>query len=83
MPIFIAATKALMANKVHNIDVEDFNEAQSAAEGALLSVHKFEEYRNKEKRTPKPTIKLFCESNAIDDWNRGVVYAESQNFARV
>lgn len=64
------------------IDIEDMGDAQSSAEGAILSSWSFTEYKTKKKnQDPDPKVSLF-NSTATSDWERGVITATSQNIAR-
>lgn len=77
------AVRQLMGLKVDSILVDDMEDGQSAAEGAILGAHKFQEYKNQEKRTKIPQISLLENSNAKNAWDRGVILAEAQNLARI
>lgn len=69
-----------MSEKVTNIFVEDFNCAQSAAEGAVLGVFKYQ--GQKTKRSPTATVSLADGANGSNDWNTGFVLANTQNWSR-
>lgn len=78
-----SGVRALIDLKVDSIEVDDMQDGQSAAEGALLGAHKFQAYKATDKQTKIPPIKLFSESKATEEWHRGEILAELQNFARV
>lgn len=81
-----AGCSALVSNKVIDIEVEDFDEnAQSAAEGAKLGLHKFQAYRSASKRKPDAKVSLAkgVTSEQTVAWTHGSSLADSQNFARV
>lgn len=52
--------------------------SQATAEGAILSNFKFQPY--KAKKTEFPNIHSLVDSAA---WNKGVIFAEAQNFCRI
>lgn len=52
--------------------------ASSAAEGSILSNFKFQPYKSK--KTELPTIHALFES---DEWKKGAVYGEAQNFCKI
>ncbi|XP_026287108.1 cytosol aminopeptidase isoform X2 [Frankliniella occidentalis] len=64
---------------IHDIRVESFGDAQSAAEGALLHNWVYDEYRSKKK--PDTTIQLYGE-NGLNEWEKGVIFAQAQNLSR-
>lgn len=78
-----AGVSALLSQKVVDIEVEDLECAQSAAEGANLSIHRFQEYRSTEKRKPEGKVRLADGANDKVGWNLGSSLAKSQNWARV
>lgn len=79
-----AGVKALAGQKVTQIEVEDFECAQSAAEGALLAAYKFQSYKLPEKRSADVNISLVADSTADKQaWTRGEVVARSQNWSRL
>lgn len=51
--------------------------ARASAEGSILSNFKFQSY--KAKKTEFPSIHALVES---DEWKRGVIYGEAQNFCK-
>lgn len=75
--------KALIDLKMDAIEVEDFEEAQAAAEGAYLAAYKFQEFKDKEKRTKIPPVSLAPGSSGTAEWERGKILADFQNFARL
>lgn len=74
--------KALTANKVLNIEVDDLGSAKSAAEGAYLGTYKYQQFRASEKVKPMPKVQLAAGANGERDWKLGKSLAESQNWAR-
>ncbi|XP_050069645.1 cytosol aminopeptidase-like isoform X1 [Anopheles maculipalpis] len=79
-----AGVRALSANKIGEIAVEDMEgHAQQAAEGATLANYKFQVFKSKDKQTPLPTVGFAEDASGKADWERGVIIAEAQNFARV
>ncbi|GJJ14825.1 hypothetical protein Clacol_009093 [Clathrus columnatus] len=60
-----------------NVDV-----VRSTAVGATLGLYKFTTLRTKENdKTPKVDVRLLSENDA-SGWDTGLIYAQSQNFAR-
>uniref|UniRef100_A0AAG5CSU4 Cytosol aminopeptidase n=1 Tax=Anopheles atroparvus TaxID=41427 RepID=A0AAG5CSU4_ANOAO len=79
-----AAVRALSANKIGEIVVEDMERhAQQAAEGATLANYKFQAFKSKDKQTPLPTVRFADDATGKEEWNRGVIIAEAQNWARL
>lgn len=78
-----AGVRALSACKIGNIEVEDLEDAEAAAEGALLANYKFQVYRNKEKQTSLPTVTCAENSDGCEKWEQGLILAEAQNWARM
>lgn len=70
--------KALQSLKINNIYVDDLGSARAAAEGSILSNFKFQPYKSK--KTELPSIHALFES---DEWKKGSVYAEAQNFCKI
>lgn len=79
---YAAGAKALLSEKVTNIFVEDLNCAQSAAEGAVLGVFKYQGQKSQSKRSPTATVALADGANGANDWNTGFVLANTQNWSR-
>lgn len=52
--------------------------ARAAAEGSILTNFKFQPYKSK--KTELPSIHALFES---DEWKKGAVYAEAQNFCKI
>ncbi|XP_058818180.1 cytosol aminopeptidase-like [Topomyia yanbarensis] len=77
--------RELQALKTNFIYVEDMGHAESAAEGALMSIWINQELKKVEKRRFVPHCQLHvdrglpCDS---DGWRIGVIKAEAQNLAR-
>ncbi|XP_055547539.1 cytosol aminopeptidase-like isoform X2 [Wyeomyia smithii] len=78
-----AGLKALASCKIGHIEVEDFEDAHAAAEGALLSNYKFQVYKNKEKQTQLPDVSLAESADGREQWAKGATLANAQNWARV
>lgn len=74
--------KALLDLKIANIFVEDMGCAKSAAEGAVLGVFTFQDYKSKDKKTPTAVVNLAPGADGAHAWNTGYVLATSQNWAR-
>lgn len=78
-----AGVKTLIDLKVDAIEVDDMEDAKSAAEGAVLGSYKFQVFKNQEKQKKIPPIKLLEGSECGADWKKGTILAESQNLARI
>ncbi|XP_055636608.1 cytosol aminopeptidase-like isoform X2 [Toxorhynchites rutilus septentrionalis] len=77
-----AGVRALSACKIGTIEVEDLEDAEAAAEGAGLANYKFQEYKNKEKQTSLPTVALAENNSGSEEWDKGSILADAQNWAR-
>ncbi|XP_073975377.1 cytosol aminopeptidase-like [Rhodnius prolixus] len=76
-------SKALQNQTVENIVVDQMSNAEAAAEGAILGLWTFQEFRNNEDREIEPKVHLYDASNADSgSWINGVVKAQAQNIAR-
>lgn len=79
-----AGVKALASQKVSQIEIEDLEDAQSAAEGAVLGAYKFQSYKWQAKRSAETSVSLVADSTADKEaWKRGEVVAQSQNWSRL
>ncbi|XP_014261614.1 cytosol aminopeptidase-like [Cimex lectularius] len=74
--------RALQKQTIENIMVEGFTNEEAAAEGAILGLWRFQEFRNEEERDVRPKVALYGEGACADNWSRGVVKARAQNLAR-
>uniref|UniRef100_A0A8C4RPN8 Cytosol aminopeptidase n=1 Tax=Erpetoichthys calabaricus TaxID=27687 RepID=A0A8C4RPN8_ERPCA len=61
------------------IEVDPCGDAQSAAEGAILGLFEYDELKQRKKTVV--AAQLHGSSNT-ESWQKGVLYAEGQNFAR-
>ncbi|XP_015239331.1 PREDICTED: cytosol aminopeptidase [Cyprinodon variegatus] len=75
-----AGCQILQELEVNHIEVDDCGDAKSAAEGAVLGLFSYDQLKAKKKT--RVTTQLHG-SAAVDDWRKGVVYAEGQNLARL
>lgn len=66
-----------------DIDFDDLGNAKSAAEGAFLGVHKYQQFRSADKRKPEANIQLASSAEHEKDWLLGKSLAKNQNWARV
>lgn len=71
----------LQDDGISSIHVEEFTNAEAAAEGATLGVWQYQELRSKANQKPLATVDLFA-SDDKDGWKRGVIKGEAQNIAR-
>ncbi|XP_023029462.1 cytosol aminopeptidase isoform X2 [Leptinotarsa decemlineata] len=74
-----AGCRMLADAGIKNIQVENFSDADAAAEGSLLGTWKFQEYKTKKDASPQ--IQLFGEDGEAE-WECGAIRAEAQNLAR-
>lgn len=78
-----SAAKQLQALKVDEIHLEDFdNNADSAAEGAILGSFRFQPYKEESKRTKIPVIAPAAGIQDLQGWKRGETFAQAQNFCK-
>ncbi|CAG9856879.1 unnamed protein product [Phyllotreta striolata] len=75
-----AGCRALDSAGIKNIHVEDFGDADAAAQGSALSVWKFQEYKTDKK--PLANVELSQLSRDQTNWRKGITKAEAQNLAR-
>uniref|UniRef100_A0A1L8E2M7 Cytosol aminopeptidase n=1 Tax=Nyssomyia neivai TaxID=330878 RepID=A0A1L8E2M7_9DIPT len=79
-----AGVKALAAEKVAHVEIEDFNgQAEAAAEGATLAAYRFQEYKKPEARKTVAQVSLAADASGSGDFKRGVVTARAQNWSRL
>lgn len=71
-----------MSEKITNIFVEDLNCAQSAAEGSVLGVFKYQGQKSQSKRSPTASVSLADGANGTNEWNTGFILANTQNWSR-
>ncbi|XP_022903547.1 cytosol aminopeptidase-like isoform X2 [Onthophagus taurus] len=74
--------EALNSMGIHDITFESFGDAETSAEGSLLSSWKFQGVRTK--KDPLPTVNLLEVPGLQEQslWYLGSIKAQSQNFAR-
>lgn len=68
--------------KVKDIEVEDFGDAKTAAEGAILGTWKYQALKSKDKQSLQANVKLADGANGHSDWETGDILARSQNWVR-
>ena len=76
--------KLLRDENAKSIAIGSFGFPQASAEGCILGLYRFTELKNKEEQE-KATIELLQFSGTekeIMAWNKGVIIANAQNFAR-
>lgn len=78
-----AGVRALAGCKIGRVEVEDLEDAQAAAEGALLANYKFQPYKCKDKQTSLPEVSLAEQAEGAVEWERGWILGGAQNWARV
>ncbi|XP_012257991.2 cytosol aminopeptidase-like isoform X2 [Athalia rosae] len=76
-----AGVRALDAVEIKDIHIEALGDAEAAAEGASLTRWFYQGYKNKEKQKVLPEISYYG-SEGEQDWHKGVIKAEAQNWAR-
>ncbi|XP_008315686.1 cytosol aminopeptidase [Cynoglossus semilaevis] len=75
-----AGCRLLQDLEVGHVEVDGCGDAQSAAEGAVLGLFHYDQLKSKKKA--KVTTKLHRSAD-LNGWQKGVVYAEGQNLARL
>ncbi|KAK9509566.1 hypothetical protein O3M35_006854 [Rhynocoris fuscipes] len=75
------AARALQDDGITQIYVEPFTNQEAAAEAAILSVWRFQDFKNIEKRYPNPKVEPMNDSDKAG-WERGKIKGENQNIAR-
>ncbi|XP_041839469.1 cytosol aminopeptidase [Melanotaenia boesemani] len=75
-----AGCRLLQDMEVNHVEVDSCGDAQSAAEGAILGLFHYDQLKSKKKT--KVTTQLRGSADA-EGWEKGVVYAEGQNLARL
>ncbi|GAB0094553.1 cytosol aminopeptidase [Sergentomyia squamirostris] len=79
-----AGVKALAAEKITQVEVEDFNgHAEAAAEGALLAAYRFQEYKKPEARKTVATVTLAEGCSGLEKFKRGEIVTRAQNWSRL
>lgn len=63
-----------------DIFIEDLGDPTAAAEGAGLGIWKYQGFKNEAKKKKLPKLNLY--SGNKDEWTRGLILSEAQNFAR-
>uniref|UniRef100_A0A673A9Z7 Cytosol aminopeptidase n=1 Tax=Sphaeramia orbicularis TaxID=375764 RepID=A0A673A9Z7_9TELE len=66
--------------EVNHVEVDGCGDAQSAAEGAVLGLFEYDQLKSKKKT--KVTTQLHGSADSAG-WEKGVLYAEGQNLARL
>lgn len=77
--------RALQALDTNKILVEDFGDAECAAEGAALGLWRYQELKALDKREYMPQLELHTEpdmARMCDEWRVGMAKADAQNLAR-
>ncbi|XP_023135204.1 cytosol aminopeptidase [Amphiprion ocellaris] len=75
-----AGCRSLQDLEVKHVEVDSCGDAQSAAEGAVLGLFQYDQLKSK-KRT-KVTAQLHGSADMVG-WEKGVMFAEGQNLARL
>uniref|UniRef100_A0A8C2ZLQ6 Cytosol aminopeptidase n=1 Tax=Cyclopterus lumpus TaxID=8103 RepID=A0A8C2ZLQ6_CYCLU len=75
-----AGCRLLQDLEVNHMEVDGCGDAQSAAEGAALGLFQYDELKTKKKT--KVTTQLHASSDSTG-WQKGVMYADGQNLARL
>ncbi|KAG9339843.1 hypothetical protein JZ751_022345 [Albula glossodonta] len=74
-----AGCRLLQDLEVPELEVDPCGDAQAAAEGAVLGLFQYDEFKQKKKMAVKTKLHG---SSGTDGWERGVLYGEGQNLAR-
>lgn len=75
-----AGCQLLQDLELNHVEVDSCGDAQSAAEGAALGLFHYDQLKSKKKT--KVTAQLHGSADSIS-WEKGVLYAEGQNLARL
>ncbi|CAJ1052542.1 cytosol aminopeptidase [Xyrichtys novacula] len=75
-----AGCRLLQDLEVNHVEVDSCSDAQSAAEGAALGLFHYDQLKSKKKT--KVTTQLYGSADSAG-WEKGVMYAEGQNLARL
>ncbi|XP_049575332.1 cytosol aminopeptidase [Syngnathus scovelli] len=75
-----AGCRVLQDLDVSHVEVDGCGDPQAAAEGALLGLFHYDQLKSKKK--PKVTVQPHASSD-LAAWEKGVLYAEGQNLARL
>ncbi|XP_017886445.1 cytosol aminopeptidase-like isoform X2 [Ceratina calcarata] len=73
--------RALDAAEIKDIHVENFEDAEAAAEGALLSTWYYQGLKSADKRKAFPKVSLYGQEGE-EEWRAGSIKAQAQNWAR-
>ncbi|XP_014278404.1 cytosol aminopeptidase [Halyomorpha halys] len=73
--------RALQDSGIYNIMVEEFTNAEAAAEGANLAIWQYQDVRSPSEHNPTGKVDLY-QSDDRDGWSRGIIKSDCQNFAR-
>nr|XP_023655234.1 cytosol aminopeptidase [Paramormyrops kingsleyae] len=74
-----AGCRVLQDQEVPLVEVDPCRDAQAAAEGAVLGLFEYDEFKRKKKFVVKTQLHGDSDNAA---WERGVLYGEGQNLAR-
>uniref|UniRef100_I3JV15 Cytosol aminopeptidase n=1 Tax=Oreochromis niloticus TaxID=8128 RepID=I3JV15_ORENI len=75
-----AGCRLLQDLEVSHVEVDSCGDAQSAAEGAVLGLFQYDQLKSKKKT--KVTTQLHGSADVVG-WEKGVMYGEGQNLARL
>ncbi|XP_037117654.1 cytosol aminopeptidase [Syngnathus acus] len=75
-----AGCRVLQDLDVSHVEVDGCGDPQAAAEGALLGLFHYDQLKSKKK--PKVIVQPHASSD-VAAWEKGVLYAEGQNLARL
>ncbi|KAK1792586.1 hypothetical protein P4O66_012524 [Electrophorus voltai] len=71
--------KQLQDLEIPHVEVDSCGDSQSAAEGAVLSLFEYDEFKGKKKIHVTPQLHGSADPGA---WEKGVLYGDGQNLAR-
>lgn len=81
MNIVVAGCRSLDSAGIKKIEIENFCDPESTAEGSLLGIWKFQEYKTQKDILPE--VQLYSpDKENCDKWLKGAAKAEAQNLAR-
>ncbi|XP_014661551.1 PREDICTED: cytosol aminopeptidase-like isoform X2 [Priapulus caudatus] len=65
-----------------SIDIDPCGSAQAAAEGASLKLFSYDELKSEKSRKPTVAINCYKDFGRAEEWTKGLLLGDSQNFAR-
>ncbi|XP_070539846.1 cytosol aminopeptidase-like [Ptychodera flava] len=67
---------------IKDIEIDPSTDAQAAGEGASLGLFAYDELKQESKRKPHVNLSLHGNQDSLDQWQKGILLGDCQNFAR-